>query len=135
MGMTAWVESAEWEGSYEATLEAIHQRLLEQALSEIDSVGVPSTRDGVLLVMAQSLGTSSALDVDEAGPDVTAENGGGALLLTDAELVERFGSAQPSLEDLSNWSTWGIETRSARCAIVGSKESPTHLVLAGLTGD
>lgn len=111
--------------------------LMNSAISNIETTGVPSGRDEVMAVMAQALGTGSALDIDGIS-DSSPGAGPSSLLATpfsESELATMFGTAQPELADIMTSNQWHPDTRSARFVIAHGTNGPTHVVFAGVSGD
>ena len=110
--------------------------LINSAIANIETTGVPSGRDEVMAVMAQALGTGSALDID--GISHSPPDAGSSLLATpvsESGLASWFGTAQPELADIASSNAWHPGTRSARFAIAHDSNGPTHVVFAGVSGD
>ena len=120
----------------EETVPAGTTDLVNSAIFNIETTGVPSDRDEVMAVMAQSLGTGSALDID--GISHSPPDAGSSLLATpvsESELVTTFGTTRPELADIVSSKAWHPDTRSARFVVAHGAGGPTHVVFAGVSGD
>ena len=107
---------------------------LRQAIAEIESNGVPSSREQVMVVMTEALGTGSALDIDGVSETEVTE----ALIATplpSEQSRDLFGSDAPSVEQVRAVTNWQMESRSAHYVVCTDATGPTHVVFAGLSGD
>lgn len=109
--------------------------LLETAQEDIQSKGVPTTRDAVMAVMAEDFGTGSVLDVDPSLADDSAATVQAVEL--DANVTEAlYGTTTPALSDVLENSSWHPEERNTcRYVIAHDRGVPTAVVFAGLTSD